>query len=167
MYQHELFSSQTSRNAKYLDKGAFASVFAVDDEWVIKQAKERDGTLNYLEWCHAMQKAGKGMKGMPLIDFITHTDEGYVAGMRRYIPWDYQYGSLYSEKGPLEKPYVVKLREAWKAHAEYVLCAGRLDWDDIHGGNVMWDKEAGHAVITDPLCCEYVVAPASWGALEQ
>ena len=156
MYQAEMFTNPL-RNAVLLGEGCFAKAWSLDADWVLKQARERDGTLNYLEWCLLMQAAGKGMKGMPEIDRLCHTEHGYIVCMRRYQ--HQSEGIEHIGRYDYYSGYVMELTKAFQQHMKEVFDG--YDYLDLHGGNIMYDKHGGCYVVTDPSSCAYQVADAS------
>lgn len=155
MYQEEMFT-RPNANAKFLGAGCNAAAWAVCDDWAIKVAQRRDGTLNYLEWCVRMTAAGNKMKGMPEIDRIAHTSGGYVAYMRLYASSGEGVESL--GRYDVYEGYLLELVDAYEAYAKTVLddTAGCCD---LHSGNIMFDRPNGCYVITDPTASSYAVAP--------
>jgi len=166
MFQREMFSDGSFKDAKYIASGCFGSVYTHPEhrDWVIKYGNA-DGTLNYLEWCKAMQAAGKGMKGMPEIDILTHMGfNGYMVTMRRYEDARMmvnkaigEYSSveeLYSEHG---HDYLGELVEAFDEYCSDVLVrvTGWSMVNDLHRANIMWDARKSEFVITDPSCSDY------------
>ena len=166
MYQREMFSDGSFKGAKFINSGCFGAVYThpEHDDWVIKYGMA-DGTLNYLEWCKAMQDAGKGMRGMPEIDILTHMgDSSYMVTMRRYedarskvddlcsqyseVRW------LFSEHG---HDYLGDLVGAFDEYCSNVLVS-MTGWsmvNDLHRGNIMWNPRKSEFVITDPSCSDY------------
>lgn len=80
----------------FLGGGVYGAAYSCGPDWAIKIARN-DGTRQYLEWCLAMQHQGKGMKGMPQIEFVSSVTSRvmysgemvsnyYAVGMRRYRP---------------------------------------------------------------------------------
>lgn len=165
MYQQEMFA-RVIKTKRFLGDGAFGQVHAICDEWVVKYSK-KDGTLNYLEWCLWMQRAGKGMKGMPEVDTIVHLDGGqYMVTMRRYARTMSDSGLTYSERDEkvFEAEWYEELKDAYLAYHEDMLedvaedsqgFAKRDPWDDCHGGNVMFDERTDSWVVTDPCSGPY------------
>ena len=176
MYQQEMFRKLLPRNAIPCGEGHVASVLDLGDGWVFKHANHKDETLNYLEWCVLMTKAGKGMKGMPDIDRIIHLEEGYIVLMRKYEyhgckPSGVGYPS-FNGTG-----YCAKLIEAYRAYMTALfgtVCRGPLvgetseEWNeeyekgareyacDLHGGNYMWDNLTNGWIVTDPSALSYL-----------
>lgn len=151
MYQVSMFSN-AFRGQKYLGEGMFANVSSMGNGWVVKTATSRDCTLNYLEWCKRKQAAGEGMQGMPEIDFIVHTEEGYIVTMRQYTPQDVSpWSSTHSEC-----EYIQDLVTSFEVYmfdtfGEFRAC------NDLHAGNVMLDT--GMYVMTDPSSRPYRADP--------
>lgn len=189
MIQKELFARALG-STQHLSGGAFGQVHAINDEWVVKYVRTKEGTLNWLEWCWMMQRAGMHMRGMPEIDIIIRTngdDEkgGYAVTMRRYKETlaqrndhsGVEYMSAYDL--PDKVRYIKELRWAYADYWANVLrgsrwfesavaglnpakrqerAAGHHCWDDLHGGNVMWDERTETWIITDPACHDYIEA---------
>lgn len=159
MHQVQMFSN-TIAGAEYLGGGINAAVHSLPDGWVMKVARGRDGTLNWLGFCKFMQDTGQHMRGMPVIDRLTLTDnDGYVCTMRQYTPItgvDWQ-GGIGAAR--YEYPYLDDLVAAYVAYANanfhrrsWVPSSGfemYILFSDCHHGNVMRDS-AGDWVITDP-----------------
>jgi hypothetical protein len=169
MYQAEMFSS--SLRGELIGNGCFASAYALPvnadgREYVLKYATSRDGTLNYLEWCKREIDAGRYMKGMPRVDRITHTVDGYVVTMPRMeharpaqldptAPAKLHLDS-HSARYALELPYIRQLAAAWQ---DYALTTFELDeeWSmsDAHHGNFLWCPTDRTFVMTDPSASSY------------
>jgi hypothetical protein len=163
MFQKEMFSDGSYKKAKYLSNGCFGVVHTLDDnpDWVVKYAA-CDGTLNYLEWCVAMQKAGRGMKGMPEIDVLVRIDENrYMVTMRRYsdaCSIMSRYSSVLGWAEENGHEYINELAEAFSAYGQEVLGSSWDMVDDLHRGNIMLADD-GSLVITDPSASSYMEAP--------
>lgn len=182
MFQSEMFSDGSFKGASYIANGCYGSVFSLpsDDNWVVKYARV-DGTLNYLEWCKAMQLAGKGMRGMPEIDVLVHIEPeggiGWAANNNgRYMVTMRRYSDARSKLEELDKgfeyradvkdtcnrcghEYIGELIDAFDAYCSEVF-SRRNSWsmvDDLHRGNIMWDADKNEFVITDPSCSDYCI----------
>ena len=152
MYQQAAISKMI-KGAVFLGDGINAKVYAVGTTgWVIKHAREKDGTLNYLQWCLLKQQRGEFMRGMPEIDFITlyGDGQGYSVGMKKYYK---QTGRVeYNAWGDSSKvpSYLLQLIRAFE---DYALDFLDVDEDfvanDCHSGNIMVDGRGGF-VLTDP-----------------
>lgn len=164
MYQLSMFDGSV-RGAKYLGSGVNASVHDTGDGWVVKRARERDGTLNWLEFCKHMQDAGEHMPGMPIIDRLVKTEQGYVVTMKRYdslredtgFPGfdSVRNGDIRMER--LCAAYVDYANENFEL-GEFRSVYGVYDlFNDCHRGNVMVDDPTGECeyIITDPDCGSY------------
>ena len=176
MFQQEMFTDGSFKGARYIANGCFGSVYALpDDEWVVKYAKA-DGTLNYLEWCKAMQMAGKGMKGMPEIDVLVHiepavghrrADGRYMVTMRRYsdargilntLNESFTfYADVKETCVKVGHEYIEELIDAFDEYCQEVFVRrnGCSMVDDLHRGNIMWDDRKNEFVVTDPSCSDY------------
>lgn len=174
MFQQEMFTDGSFKGAEYIAKGCYGSVYALpDDEWVVKYAKA-DGTLNYLEWCKAMQMAGKGMKGMPEIDVLVHIEpeNGYSSADGRYMVTMRRYSDARGLLAKLDEPfddfadvketcvrcgheYIAELIDAFDEYCQEVFVRRWSMVDDLHRGNIMWDDRKNEFVVTDPSCSEY------------
>lgn len=151
MYQMSMFNN-AFKSQRYLGSGLYARVHAIGEGWVVKHCSTKDGTLNYLEWCQRMQAAGEGMDGMPEIDFLVHTAEGYIVTMRQYKP---QADDCCTDFKELE--YMQELVAAFEAYMadtfhEYSFA------HDLHGGNAMLDAR-GNFILTDPSAYGYCTLP--------
>jgi hypothetical protein len=163
MYQEELFT-RTLKTQGTLGSGCFGTVSIINDEWVVKYAR-KDGTLNYLEWCQMMQRAGRGMPGMPEVELIVHLpDNRYMVTMRRYsdtlkerlgcFAWGEERDKVVKER------WFLALRAAYLQHADEMLGPimpryKTARFEDTHGENIMWDQRSGSWVLTDPCSCDY------------
>lgn len=149
------------QTGELISTGCYGSVYESKNNpnWVLKFGKN-DGTREYLEWCLAMQKRGKAMRGMPEIDFLVSINtNGYLVGMRKYsliahklsyFGWarnDYSY-SVHEKLGC--PAYLVRLIK--RIHKEFA-----CEWfcDDVHYKNVMYCKRTNSVILTDPSCVEY------------
>lgn len=144
MYQVSMFSN-AFKGQEYVGNGCFARVSSLGNGWVVKNAHRRDATLNYLEWCKRKQDAGEGMMGMPEIDFIVHTEEGYIVTMRQYTPQPERLSNSYVH---MECEHIAELIAAFECYmadtfGEYN-CA-----NDVHGSNVMIGPRF-MLILTDP-----------------
>ncbi len=157
MYQGSLFESLT-HGAKHLGSGMMASVHELPDGWVLKRSHTKDGTLRWLEFCRGMQDAGKHMPGMPEIDRLAHTEDGYVCTMRKYTGLTDAQREEFRDMEAVKVPHIAALLAAYLEYAKVNFCAEYHSvwwlWDDLHYGNVMYDS-AGTLVITDPCCVGY------------
>lgn len=146
MFQAEMFS-KAFKDQRYLGNGCMASVTAIGTTgWVHKYARDRDGTCNYLEWCIAETAAGRKMAAMPEIDFLVHTEEGYIVIMRQYTAW-------HGRTSPLRDDDVKECVNAYTAYMTETFGSG---WyaADVHTGNVM-TRADGTSVLTDPCVAGY------------
>lgn len=185
MYQADFFTNSINRMqlAPGGDDGYVAMVAVYpDNEWVLKTARYKDGTLNFLEWCYSLQKAGKSMRGMPEIDALVHTTDGYAVAMRFYT----RYQEVRGEVDSYEDAEYIK--ELCAAYLEYCKAAfvvrvnhylgddqpKNITWrtiekksdvmGDMHDSNHMWDHRTGTHIITDPSAMSYML-PAIPGPL--
>lgn len=167
MYRESMFKEGSFKGAVFLASGFCGSVYDLGNGWVVKYAKQ-DGTLNYLEWCKAMQDAGRGMPGMPEIESIVHLSHSrYMVTMKKYTPanravgnreainW-YCYGPLYGT------PAIKHIDELLVAYTDYVratfvetnegIITNRAK-GDLHFGNFMFDGDL--LILTDPSASDY------------
>jgi hypothetical protein len=146
--------SNVFKDQKYLGGGCYAQVHRIRPGWVLKHAPHRDGTLNYLEWCLLKQAAGEHMDGMPEIDFLVHTENGYLVTMREYtgIP-----RTDWGRRDFPEREYLDDLVAAFETYMvdTFNKCGFA---NDLHGGNAMIDAD-GEYVLTDPSSLEYLDTP--------
>lgn len=168
MYQEEMFSKGAFKNATFLDSGCFAQVHAIDDNTVVKYA-QRDGTLNWLEWCVMKQAQGEGHPLMPEVYDIVHLEDNrYMVTMKLYrpLPESCHFGDLLWRDHGLDQ-----LTDAGVEHdgaralldefgAYFMALSERsyAGWD-LHRGNCMLDGQ--QLVITDPSAAPYYTAPYS------
>lgn len=174
MYQQEMFKKLIPPHAVDCGEGHVASVLDLGDGWVFKQARIKDETLNYLEWCVMMTAAGKKMMGMPIIDRLIPLEEGYVVLMKKY---------QHRKRAPMNRPepcfyttgdYCCELIRAYREYMQTLFgevprgpLAGeqtapcdnaepRQYADDLHGANYMWCSESHTWIVTDPSARSYL-----------
>lgn len=166
--QRELLEYAEMRGWQFIGGGVNGSVYASPDgEWVYKRARRNDTTRTFLEWCMWRQQQGRGMRGMPEIDFLADCGEGYVVGMRRYACTFRERKESGADPGfscmwGLVAPDGHYIRQLLRAFC--LDCPG-CEADDLHGGNVMWDSRTDDYIVIDPSNGDY--APlGSWHAPE-
>lgn len=163
MYQQEIFTNPF-RDWDFVGDGFTAVVHAKGD-WVIKKASYRDMTLNYLEWCVMRRNAGNPMRGMPEIDALVHTENGYIVTMRRYDDEDRDGGRMcrraYGAGGDYDNtPYMGTLIYAFLDYLADVFGEYYDACDmDLHKGNHMWDDDNESWILTDPSEKPYLDTP--------
>lgn len=162
MYQMSMFDRAIT-GATYINSGVNGRVHNLHNGWVFKRAARRDSTLNWLEWCKAKHAAGEYMRGMPVIDRLAHTEDGYICTMVRMESARDKWKGLTKAMSEETTPQLGYLRELITAycayHKEFINEYSASPWDvfsDLHSGNVMIDKH-GDFVIIDPANDEYVV----------
>ena len=163
MYQHEMFSNGSLKGARYIANGCYGQVYEHPDypnDWVIKYA-DKDGTLNYLEWCKAMQDAGKGMRGMPNVDVLVHLEnDRYMVIMSRYDNAEHLFSLRdVSAKCSTDYEYITELIAAFENYCSDNL-SGVSGWgmvNDLHSGNVMWCNKTSSVIVTDPCANDYLL----------
>lgn len=172
MYQGEMFT-HTHRSWQHCGSGIISEVHTSPcGKWVVKHGRRRDGTLNYLKWCLLHQEAGTAMQGMPYIDSIVHTEEGYMATMLRYHEGPdggmarcaFEYGSTC---GYEDAPYLMVLAIAFCKYMNDVFDSDLEPKElDLHGGNHMWDRDNDEWILLDPSAGPYQTIPST-GHLDQ
>lgn len=167
MYQSELFTN-AFKGQQWIGGGCISEVYTLAElpGYVLKRASRRDGTLNYLEWCQRMQSSGQGMRGMPEIDFIVHTEhveqacsgasvtrQGYVVCMKRYSDHGFKsFGDAVDAIWQLD--YMKALVDAYEAFMQATFdMADCPAAGDLHGGNVM--MEGNTYILLDPSARAY------------
>lgn len=177
MYQQEMFSRGAFKQATFIGAGCAASVFEIPGGKVVKYARN-DACRNYLEWCFAMQQAGKGMLGMPEIELITPLEDGmYMVIMKRYSvrhdeigeaadfepfystsSWDERLSSF--SKVGVEASHLEELANAFEDYMRGMFFPRGFDWcDDMHSGNFAVDTHRNTAIMLDPSCDGYQSSP--------
>lgn len=169
-FQCELFSDFPYQ-WKRLGSGCFGAAYAhPNGEWVWKIGSN-DGTRSYLEWCLHRERMGERMPGMPEIDFLMdYGNYQYLCAMKRYQSIEDRTGE-YGWK--MEKRNNCWNGEIQEVHPVYDLpkvegCPQYLKallmmwehetgekYNDLHHGNIMWDKERKELIITDPSSSGY------------
>jgi hypothetical protein len=168
MYQQEMFSNGQFKKARFIAGGCFGRVHDLGNGYVVKYA-DRDGTLNYLEWCYRLQQAGKGMVGMPTIDSIVLLEgDRYMVTMEHcgVTLADYcEFEGVFVERFNHEELSVahgVDVSGAYRlacAFSGYMVdhfgaADGRYK-GDLHGGNFMVKDDVVY--LTDPSGAPYLV----------
>lgn len=169
MYQQSIFES-SKRGWAFCGEGCFAEVHrSPDGKWVQKMAKAKDGTLNYLEWCVMRQRAGTALKGMPMIDTLVHTEEGYVVTMKYYADHPenlrMRRRATWCEADELtyeEAPYLAELVAEFVDYMRFmfVVPAYYEEHLDLHGGNHRFDADSASWVLLDPCASNYRPVPS-------
>jgi hypothetical protein len=160
MLQMSMFEGITQPST-LLGTGCFASVHEHGEGWVFKRAGNRDGTLNWLEFCKHMQDTGQFMLGMPVIDRLYHVGSGYVVTMKRYSCAKSssadKTGNMwkeYQDQQPWSSPQIQALELAFKRHMSK-LGHTTYGFDDGHSGNMMYCHDTQSWIVTDPCSCSY------------
>jgi hypothetical protein len=167
MYQGEMFT-HTHRRWEHCGGGVISEVHTSPcGKWAVKHGRRRDGTLNYLEWCLLHQEAGTSMQGMPYIESIVHTEEGYMATMLRYYEGPNgdmsrdaaNYGSAF---GYDDAPYLLALVQAFCKYMNDVIDLDlEPEYLDLHDGNHMFDRDNDEWVLLDPSAGPYQTTPCT------
>ena len=157
MYQRSLFSNMAEKSGKFLGAGIMAQVWLMSDGRVCKVSTSRDGTLNWLEFCHIHTQAGTLMPMMPEVYQIVYLEDGYMVFMPKYED-GYAYPCENSPVGTVRNHENFQpVRDAYRAYLESLGKRINSDWevfDDLHSGNVMMCIKRGW-VITDPSASSY------------
>lgn len=164
--QPELFE-RTTPKGEFLGSGCYSRVWANDGHsTVTKLGRSLDGTFAWLYYCYESQRAGKNLKGMPQVYSLVRKGSGYLVVMKQYETLLY---AAYRELGSgfgygsidgMEEGYMKDLAVDWLAAAKrYEPLWGSYGasccyMNDAHRGNVMWDSENKHMVLTDPSCTD-------------
>lgn len=153
-----------------LGEGVNAAVYkgiSVEGHVAIKVASNRDGTLNYLEWCFLARMTGTMMRGMPEVYGLFPTvqtevsaatrypyiEEGYVAVMRLYRKQTGRRIAMQEDNFVKIPAYLERLRTAYHRYAANI---GAKKIDDLHEGNILFDMGTNSYIIVDTNNDDYV-----------
>lgn len=166
-------------NGNRLGNGCYATVYASKQHgWVIKHARN-DGTRDYLQWCMKRQAEGRGMKGMPKVDFVVDDPENpgmYIAALEllqspckewgrsteRSFP-DHHKFSGWHKHGFDElrngRVYIVNMHKDCPTYLKDLILAFESECkkpaNDFHSQNAMVRPSDGEIICTDPCSCGY------------
>ena len=149
--------------SNFIDSGTYASVYKdpSDPNAVIKICSDPDDpVIDYLEWCYT---EGKDYLWTPKVYRIIRYIDSYIVWMKKY--------NRYPSKG--DKWSRDEAFKEMKPYFEYLhKCGLRFETDDywgngihignrevmfdLHPGNIMWDNDLNHSIITDPFHNTYI-----------
>ena len=152
-----------SKYSIVVGSGSYATVYEdpSDPKVVIKVCRDSDDpVVDYLEWCYT---EGKDYLWTPEVYRIIRYTHGYIVWMKRYVnrPSD---GGKWGRREAFRnmRPYHDYLKECgFKFETnEYddsdIRIGKREVRFDLHAGNIMWDNDLEHSIITDPLFNTYL-----------